>query len=112
MGAAGHDAKRGQGKGKYSHLSPDPVISAVGSQSGQRPFLLEGKMKIPLDQFKAKMEDLRFRTQVILDEFSEIEKMYLEGDENDECVTFDVEASLADAIYYLEWIRDSYEEEL
>ena len=68
-------------------------------------------MKITLDQFKAKMEDLRFRTQVILDEFDEIKNAYLE-DYNEDSVSFDVVATLSDAVYYLEWMRDYYEEEL
>ena len=68
-------------------------------------------MKITLDQFKAKMEDLRLRTQVILDEFDEIKNAYLE-DYNEDSVSFDVVATLSDAVYYLEWMRDFYEEEL
>jgi len=68
-------------------------------------------MKITLDQFEAKMEDLRFRTQVILDEFDEIESSYLE-DYNEDSVSFDVVATLSDAVYYLEWMRDYYEEKL
>jgi len=68
-------------------------------------------MKISQEQFKAKMEDLRFRTQVILDEFDEIESSYLE-DYNEDSVSFDVVATLSDAVYYLEWMRDYYEEKL
>ena len=68
-------------------------------------------MKITLDQFKAKMEDLRLRTQVILDEFDEIKNAHLE-DYNEDSVSFDVVATLSDAVYYLEWMRDFYEEEL
>ena len=68
-------------------------------------------MKITLDQFKAKMEDLRLRTQVILDEFDEIKNAYLE-DYNEDSVSFDVVATLSDAVYLLEWMRDFYEEKL